>query len=367
MKAATVTMLGTCEYITGRKLGLPRNFVVDHTVRRVRQGGVLSVKLAQSVANRRSLIDDDRLTALLADMQCVTTYDADGRARHEASIAVVTQGDDGRAIKTLRDDSVLGDLADLRRAESSLRAMSAPAVVCDTLGSLVDEMDMTTERAKYRALSSSLSGRRGARNITVPRVYESSSTRVVMDYVPSVLVKDLGTTRIPLDRVNAFFSDIALSAFGTGVFHLDLHAGNVGCAPGGAFVVYDMGSVHTVPRERMRRMGGVLVAASEHAFFDDWSAVAATLLRGGVMVKVDSASDLRLLADTITRYASGGASLESVIGAFRTVRGGVVAETDVSRMMQCVALLEGTCKLMNPAFLPYGAVGVSDLLGATVP
>jgi predicted unusual protein kinase regulating ubiquinone biosynthesis (AarF/ABC1/UbiB family) len=363
MKAAAVTMLGTCEYLGGRKLGMPRDMVIDHTVRRVRQGGVLSIKLAQSVANRRSLIDDDRLTSMLSDMQCVTTYDQDGRARHEASIAVVTQCADGRAIKTLRDDAVLGDLADLRRAESALRALSAPAVLCDTLAGLVDEIDMTTERAKYLAFSASL---RGRRSVVVPRVYESSSTRVVMDYVPSVLVKDLKRP-VPLQRVNAFFSDVALSAFGTGVFHLDLHAGNVGCGADGAFVVYDMGSVYTVPEPRMRRMGAVLLAASEHAFFDDWSAVKSALLRGGVMVKVEDAAQLRLLSRTISRYASGGAPLETVVEAFKTIRGGVVAETDVSRIMQCVALLEGTCKLMNPAFLPYGAVSASDLLRAAVP
>jgi predicted unusual protein kinase regulating ubiquinone biosynthesis (AarF/ABC1/UbiB family) len=356
MKAATISILGTCEYVAGRKLSVPRPIVLRHAVRRIRQGGVLSVKLAQSLANRKSLIDDDQLSAMLTDMQCLTTYDAAGRARHEASIAVVTQTADGRAVKTLRDESILGDLADLEWLVAKLREAGAPAILTDTLAALVDEIDMSTERAKCRALTASLAERSSVR---VPHVYSSTGTRVVMDYVPSVLVKDL-TARVPLERVNTFFSDVVVSAFRTGVFHLDLHAGNVGCTPTG-FVVYDMGSVHTVPPDRMRSLGAVLVRASEHAFFDDWQRVADSLLKGGVMVNVRDARELRVLVQTISRYASGGDDLAAVVEAFRTVRGGVVAETDVARMMQCVALLEGTCKLMNPSFLPYGAVKLSDL------
>lgn len=359
MKAVAVTILGTCEYTVGRKLKVPRTALVEHTVRRIRQGGVLSVKLAQSVANRKTLIDDDELGSMLADMQCLTTYGEDGRARHEASIAVVTQDGDGRATKTLRDQSILGDLSDLRRLERQLRKRGAPAVVCDTLASLVDEIDMSTELAKNRAFTGSLAR---CERIIIPRVHESASTRVVMDYVPSVLIKDL-QRELPLQRVNNFFADIMLSAFTTGVFHLDLHAGNVGCTDKG-FVVYDMGSVHVVPAGRMRKLGEVLVAACEHAFFDDWQQVADALLRGNMMVTITDALELRLLMTAITSYARGDVPLEEVVAAFRTVRGGVVAESDVSRMMQSVALLEGTCKLMNPCFLPSNALEISDILKA---
>jgi hypothetical protein len=37
MKAAAVTILGTCEYVVGRKMMVPL-MLVNHTVRRVRQG-----------------------------------------------------------------------------------------------------------------------------------------------------------------------------------------------------------------------------------------------------------------------------------------------------------------------------------------
>jgi predicted unusual protein kinase regulating ubiquinone biosynthesis (AarF/ABC1/UbiB family) len=361
MKAVACTLLGACEYTVGTRLSVPRRVLVAHTVKRIRQGGVLAIKLAQALANRKSLLDDDELAATLSGMQCVTTYDGDGRARHEASIAVVMELGDGTAVKTLRDASVLGDLADIRRVERALRALRAPPAIYETLAALVEEIDMTTERSKYRAYAHSL---RGCGNVVVPEVHASTSTRVVMTYVPSVLVKDLSAP-VDIRDVNAFFSGIIVSAFTTGTFHLDLHAGNVGyVGDERKFVVYDMGSVSDVPPARMHRLRQVLVRATECAFFDDWDRVAGELLDGDVMVTIRDPGEMRRLMTTMVAYARGDVGLAAVVDGFRVVGGGVVAETTVSRMLQSVALLEGTCKMMNPDFVPYNALTPRDVLRA---
>lgn len=358
MKAVYSSVLGTCEYIVGRRLKVPRSALIDHSVKRVREGGVLSIKLAQSIANRKSLIDDELLLRSLTDMQCLTTYDADGMATHEASIATVTQTVEGLAVKELRDDSILGDLRDLRRVHGLLVNMKAPSVVSETLHTLITEIDMSTEHAKYVSLSESL---RNCSVITVPVVYSSTPTKVVMDYLPSILVKDQASN-VPLDTVNQFFSQMVLAAFRTGTFHLDLHAGNVGHIDGQRFVVYDMGSVQTIDKRDMRVLLEVCVTASEHAFFDDWDAVAEVLVRGGFLSKVDDPTHLRYIVDTLFRYARNDIDIQDVVTAFKVIRGGIVADATVSKMMQSVALLEGTCKLMNPEFVPYNSVSVMDVL-----
>jgi hypothetical protein len=47
-----VTILGTCEYVVGRKMMVLRSMLVNHTVRRVRQGGCRPSSRAVDIANR---------------------------------------------------------------------------------------------------------------------------------------------------------------------------------------------------------------------------------------------------------------------------------------------------------------------------
>jgi predicted unusual protein kinase regulating ubiquinone biosynthesis (AarF/ABC1/UbiB family) len=291
-------------------------------------------------------------------MQCLTTYDDEtGLATHQASIATVTQMTDGTGIKELRDDAILFDVMDLKRLATTLRWIKSPNVLYETLEALIDEINMSSEREKFLALSRSL---RDCESITVPVVHSSTNTRVVMDYVPSVLVKDR-TSPIGLHLVNDFFSKMIISAFKTGVFHVDLHAGNVGYVNDG-FVVYDMGSVNAIPHDEMRDLWQVLVNSSEHVFFDDWDEVSKELLKYRIVLKISDPYELKLIVENITAYSRGDIDLDAVVNTFKAVRGGVVTSTTVSRILQSVALLEGTCKAMNPDFVPYDAIKIWDVL-----
>jgi hypothetical protein len=56
--------------------------------------------------------------------------------------------------------------------------------------------------------------------------------------------------------------------------------------------------------------------------------------------------ELKLIVENITAYSRGDIDLDAVVNTFKAVRGGVVTST-MSRILQSVALLEGTCKAMN--------------------
>lgn len=358
MRAVGATLLGVCEYTTGRKVGVSKHQLVDHTVRRIREGGVLSIKLAQSIANRKTVILDDLLSASLSEMQCITTYDeTSGLATHQASIAVVQQIGDGTCVKTIRDDSILSDVKDLKKLVTVLRLLKLPNVIHETLESLIDEINMSTERQKFISLSGSL---RDCDMITVPVIKSSTVSRVEMEYVDSVLIKDMSTP-IDLDRVNEFFSQVILSAFKSGVFHVDLHAGNVGFKDD-RFVIYDMGSVNVVTDSEMQDLWQVLVNSSEHVFFEDWNEVARELLDYKVALKINDPNELKLIVNCIVAYSRGEIDLDGMMNTFKVIRGGIITSTSVSRIFQSIALLEGTCKTMNDDFVPYNAIKLWDIL-----
>jgi predicted unusual protein kinase regulating ubiquinone biosynthesis (AarF/ABC1/UbiB family) len=64
--------------------------------------------------------------------------------------------------------------------------------------------------------------------------------------------------------VNDFFQNDNIGVQ-DGVFHVDLHAGNVGYVNDG-FVVYDMGSVNAIPHDEMRDLWQVLVNSFRTCF-----------------------------------------------------------------------------------------------------
>jgi predicted unusual protein kinase regulating ubiquinone biosynthesis (AarF/ABC1/UbiB family) len=358
MRAVAVTLLGVSEYTMGRKVGVKNQKLVDHTVRRIRESGVLSIKLAQSIANRKTVILDDLLSASLSEMQCITTYDkTSGLATHQASIAIVSQLSDGSCVKVIRDDSILSDVSDLKKMVTILRMLKLPKVIHETLESLIDEINMSTERQKFLSFSESL---KDSDLITVPVVKSSTVSRVVMEYVDSILIKDMPTS-IDLDLVNEFFSQVILSAFKSGVFHVDLHAGNVGFKDD-RFVIYDMGSVNVVTDSEMQDLWQVLVSSTEHVFFDDWKEVARELLDYKVALKINDPNELKLIVNCITAYSRGEINLDDMMNTFKVIRGGIITSTSISRIFQSIALLEGTCKTMNDDFVPYNAIKLWDIL-----
>jgi hypothetical protein len=89
-------------------------------------------------------------------MQCITTYDkTSGLATHQAPrIAPCHSRALMDRVKVIRDDSILSDVSDLKKMVTILR--KAPKVIHETLESLIDEINMSTERQNFLSFSESL-------------------------------------------------------------------------------------------------------------------------------------------------------------------------------------------------------------------
>jgi ubiquinone biosynthesis protein len=199
-----------------------------------------------------------------------------------ASIAQVHLGqlDDGTrvAIKVQRP-GVAGTLAtDLRLLTSLARIMARvfPSLrriditgVMGTLGDqLLSELDFSAELHNAQVLRSALKGTR----IGVPRCFAELCTGkvLVMEYLPgqplsvcATRIEAAGAGPATARRVvEALLAPLA----SVGVFHADMHGGNLIVGPDGALGMVDFGCVSQLDKETSQCLSGALLALFERRF-----------------------------------------------------------------------------------------------------
>jgi len=347
--------LGTAglEYVVGRRVGVPGPVLASRVSGHLKRGGVLSQKVGQLIASRPDIVDDVHLLKELRSLQSVET----APGVFEASIAIV-QIDPvaGTATKRLRSATVAGDGTKLEFAlhASKMLSLRVPqmAVITDALQTLIQELDLEGELKKNVMFVDSLAG---CRTVQVPTTLTATADEVVMEYVPCILAKDVQQPP-DLEVVNAFFREIVLSAVSSGVLHLDLHSGNVGVSlDGRRIVVYDMGSIRQVNSSVTCKACIAFVGAAEFTALGEWELLADHLVRKGIVVSVRDVANLKLMASVALQYSSGDATSTDIGRCMQTIKGDVNLDQSVFQLLQCVSILEGTCKVLNPAFNIAGA------------
>ncbi|CAN5144319.1 AarF/UbiB family protein [soil metagenome] len=361
--------------------------------RAMNEGGVTFVKLGQQLSTRRDLVPAEfvqELTKLQdraepitwAALEAVLTTEL-GRPVEEvftafdpeplaaASVAqvhsavlpggaevVVKVQRPGIARVVERDMDILHRLAQTLEARTEWgRALGLANLAAGFAEALHEELDFTTERDNLRAMAAALdsSSRRGVR-VPVPHALLCTERVLVMQRLTGAPLGSAEPVLAALGedsrrRIAAALLDTVLDqGLERGMFHVDLHPGNVLVEDDGSLGLLDLGSVGRLDGTTRMAIGGLMAALGRA------DSLAAT---DALLELVDRPEDInereleRALGVLIVRYASPGASAGAAAfsALFRLITAHRFAvPPQVAAVFRTFGTLEGTLLLIDPQF-----------------
>ena len=370
--------------------GQPPRQVGAWLAERLVQLGPTYIKLGQFIASRRDVygrefasefdgmrdsvrpVPPEEAERMIAESGLDLTRFAsiDYAAAAAASMAQVHRGtlQDGRrvVVKVLRPhvrDDVFDDMAFLSALTevalaaawvldaagragplNALRQMRAS--VSDLAGFLDEELDLSREAGNIAAFARIYPQTHGY--VRVPRlVADACGPRaIVMEDLPSRGISTATGAPVAQRLMREFIEQLVSH----GLLHGDPHAGNVGVAEDGRFVLYDFGSVVRLSRGDVRCIKDLLVA-----LVGGDQRASADALRGLGADVLDEKALGRYLV-LYRRYlrdldvSALVASAERQSRDDRTTDLPVLLPGRISRIARSFALLEGVCKGIDPAF-----------------
>ncbi|MBG0561464.1 AarF/ABC1/UbiB kinase family protein [Actinoplanes sp. NEAU-A11] len=361
------------------------------------EGGVTFVKVGQLLSTRRDLLPaefideltalqdqatpvpwDDIAAVLAAELgepveQVFAEIDREPLAAasvaqvhaarlHDGTDVVVKVRRPGIATVVERDLDILSRLADTLEARTSWgRSFGARGLALGFAEALREELDFTVERDNLQTMAAALASSPD-RGVRVPAPYPAfSSERVlVMGRLPGTALgaaaplldgfDDARRERLAAGLLDSMLDQVLVH----GVFHADLHPGNLLLDGGNSLGMLDLGSVGRLDAVTRNAIGRLLEAVGRG---DSVAASDALLHLVDRPDHVDERELQRAIGILIVRYAAPGstAGVAAVTALLRTFTSyGLGVPAPVAAVFRAFATLEGTLGLLRPGF---------DLLG----
>jgi ubiquinone biosynthesis protein len=199
------------------------------------------------------------------------------------------------------------------------RRLSAQDVVADFSDNLAEELDFRLEAQSMDAWISHLNGSPLGKNIRVPEVYWDFTTQKVltMERVSGVRIDDVAAIRKAgfdgTELVKALLFSTFEGGLRHGLFHGDLHAGNLLVDDQGRIVFLDFGIMGRIdPRTRwlLRELIYALLVTKDHAAAGKIVVLLGAV--GSVKPEAQAAKDLEAFAQPLTMTALGDMSYAEI-------------------------------------------------------
>jgi ubiquinone biosynthesis protein len=226
--------------------------------------------------------------------------------------------------------------------------------------SLREELDYTVELDNTRAVAAALTG---DERITVPQTFADLSTPTVLvmerlDGTPLTAAADLlsgFTTEQRHELAAMVLGSVLHQIVVTGIFHADLHPGNLLIRPDRTVGLLDFGSVGRLDRPARTALG-LLLFAIDHD--DPLAATGALIELLGRPDDVDQRALERSIGELMVRFR-GGLGTQGTMGVFTALFKLILAHrfavpAQVAAAFRAMAAVEGTVTLLSPG---------ADLLG----
>ena len=247
-----------------------------------------------------------------------------------------------------------------RRLEGSsewAREVGVSEVVSSMTASLREETDFRIEASNLRAMESAQNRHKPADRIRVPHCYRELCTKrvLVMEFMegdtvsrPSALESLDAAARSAL--AETVFRSLLLQILEDGVFHSDLHPGNVIITPDGSPALLDLGSVGRIDSETRHRLADVFLAVSRRnsrAFAD--SLLAFVEIPPGVN-EVELRKEIGAF---MAHHLAPGSSMDpSALSEIFTILSlhGIALPAELMSALRAMGAAEGTLLKLDPSF-----------------
>ncbi|HWM74697.1 MAG TPA: AarF/UbiB family protein [Nocardioides sp.] len=284
-----------------------------------------------------------------------------GRLTDGTPVVVKVQRRNARAQVTADLDIVRRLAAVLEKRTNWGRSLGLTALADGFAASLDEELDYRVEAANARAISAAQASR-GAVHIPVVHEEVSGPRVLVMERVEGLPVSRAAAqlSRMPDERRSEIAGELLTAVLrqilGSGVFHADLHGGNVVLRPDDSLALLDFGSVgrlDSTARDGLAR----LLAAIDRG--DSISATDALITLLDRPAELDDRLLEREVGALIGRYRHGLGAL-GASGLFPelfglVVRHGFAVPPQLAATFRSLGALEGTLRLIEPGLDLVGA------------
>ncbi|WP_244907355.1 AarF/UbiB family protein [Arthrobacter woluwensis] len=254
------------------------------------------------------------------------------------------------------DISIIEQLARwLERTAPWARRLGAVALARGFADSLTEELDYRVEAENTRALAHAVRGE----DLRVPQVHEELSTErlLVMERVHGVPLGRAGEQLAALNPVarRSLARTLLRATIGQltvdGVFHADLHPGNVLLCEDGRLALLDFGSVGRLESGSRRALASLLFAVDAG---DERLACDALLELLDPPTRLDERRLTRELGQLMVRFRGGfgpqgGAALFGKLFTL-VLDHGFAVPPQIAAAFRALAALEGTLRLLDPGF-----------------
>lgn len=309
---------------------------------------VIEAQLGRPLEEVFAKIDEIPLAAAsVAQVHAATLRDG-------AEVVVKVQRPDARA-QVRTDLDILGTLAqDAERRMSWARDYGAVALADEFARGLREELDYRIEIANQEMMRTVVE-RSGVARIRVPRVYDDLSTEQMMVQeraagepfarIDSAALDPEAARRIADDVLDSFFDQIAVR----GVFHADLHAGNLMLADDGTVTLIDFGAVGVLEKSLRRLLLPLLVALSNE---DDIAATDIVLMLiaepDGGLDRDRLQHDIGVALTRVHNSDTGENVFRELIGIMRRHR--IAIPPSLLLVFRSLGSLEGALRLLDPDY-----------------
>lgn len=270
------------------------------------------------------------------------------RATLRSGEDVVVKVQRGSASATVRGDlDIITRLARLMDKRTDWARQLGAVDLAKGFGrSLAEELDYRTELRNLTSLH-------GTDSVIIPGGYRQFSTKRVltMDRVEGVPLSSAHaeisalTGREREDLARTIIDVVLRQILVDGVFHADLHGGNILLTPSGTFALLDFGSVGRLDRQARQGLRSLLLA------IDRQDGAAATTALGQILIAppdLDQVATQWSIGDLIMRI-EGMPADELFNELLRVVvTAGFKVPPSIAAAFRCLGVLEGTLDLVAP-------------------